>query len=161
METLPTSAVGVLDQFSPTKAGIIEFSAQVINEVEDGKRDPLEILLLCKTLEEVAKKVREGTKEHQAKEAAKYGERPFMLQGAELHLTATKTDYKYEVCEDPIYNRLVETLEEAQRQVKQREEFLKSLPEGGQMIVDESTGEAVRVRRPAKFQTMGVKVTLK
>ena len=56
---------------------------------------------------------------------------------------------------------LVATLEEAQRQVKQREAFLKSLPEGGQMIVDESTGEAVRVRRPAKFQTMGVKVTLK
>ena len=161
METLPTSAVGVLDQFSPTKDGIIEFAAQVINEVHDGKRDPLEILLQCKTLEEVAKKIREGTREQQAKEAAKYGESPFVLQGAELHFTATKTEYKYEACGDPIYERLVATLAEAQKQVDDRKEFLKSLPEGGQMIIDESTGEAVRVRRPAKFQTMGVKVTIK
>lgn len=161
METLPTSAVGVLDQFSPTKSGIIEFAAQVINEVEDGKRDPIEILLQCKTLEEVAKKIREGTREHQAKEAAKYGEKPFMFQGAELHYTATKTEYKYEACGDPIYARLLEIQEQAAQQVKDREAFLKSLPEDGQMIVEESTGEAVRVRRPAKFQSMGLKVTLK
>ena len=147
---IPDTAMSVLEMFQPMKEGIISFVSKVICDMEDGKVDPLRVKLLCKTLTEIAKKIDEGTKENQAKEAAKYGDKAFMLNGNEFHYTAVHTEYDYS--HDEPLNKLKE-------QVKARELFLRSLKEPLETI----DGDAVvfTIRPAIKKQTDGVKISIK
>lgn len=145
----PNTAISVLEMFTPTKEGIISFSAKVINDVEDGKIDPLRVKLLCKTLTEIAKKIDDGTKENQIKEAAKYGDKAFMLNGNEFHLTSVHTEYDYS--HDPIWTTMKE-------QLKQRELFLRTIKEPIEVLVED---EIITVRPAIKKQTDGIKISIK
>jgi hypothetical protein len=44
-------------------------------------------------------------------------------------------------------------LEAAKKTIKDREDFLKSLPVDGQLITDEMTGETYKIYRPIKTST--------
>jgi hypothetical protein len=156
---LPDTPMSVLELFEPTKKGVVSFAAQVINQVEDGKLDPLRVRLLCKTLDEVSEKINKGTKEHQEREAAKYGEKTFIYHGAQFDHAPVYTVYDYSVCGDPVYNELKKNLAELNEMLKKREDFLKSLT--GQETLVSDTGEIATIIAPLKKQTMGVKVTLK
>ena len=157
---LPNSPIGVLEQFSTSKQGIALFASKVINEVEGGNLDPLKVKLWCKTLEEIADKIDKGTKENQKTEAAKYGERPFMFAGAELHYTPTYTAYDYSACGDPEWQMLTDHMESIKAKLKQREEWLKTMG-GPETIVNQVTGEIVTIYPPIKKSTMGIKVSIK
>lgn len=161
MTETPDTAASVMTLFSPTKEGIISFASQVINEVADGKRDPLQILVLCKTMEEIADKIRKGTIEFQVREAEKYGDKPFEFQGTELHYTSVKTDYDYANCKDPVLNWLEKIGEENAKQIEGRKKFLKAVPYEGLTELDEGSGELIKIYPPAKKERMGLKVFLK
>jgi len=155
---LPDSALSVLDMFSTSKEGIALFASKVINEVENGNVDPLKVKIYCKTLEAIAEKIDTATKEHQKTEVQKYGEKPFMFSGAELHYTATKTEYDFTVCGDPKLKRLEDMEAELSKQIKERKEWLKKMG-GPEQMVDED--ELVTIYPPIKKSSMGVKVTIK
>jgi hypothetical protein len=157
---MPDTAMSVLEMFQPTKEGIALFAARVINDVEDGKVDPLHVQLLCKTLEEISDKIKAGIKENLKTEAAKYGEKPFMFQGAEFHLTHTKTEYDFSVCGDPQWEAFDQQEQSCAHQRKERETFLKALKEPMDML-DSLSGEIVTLRPPVKKQYDGVKVSIK
>jgi hypothetical protein len=52
-------------------------------------------------------------------------------------------------------------LENSKKAVKDREDFLKTLPIDGQPIVDEDSGEVIRIYRPIKSSTTTVAISLK
>ena len=160
MDELPTTATGVLNLFNTSKEGISLFASKVVNEVEDGKIDPLKVKLWCKTLTEIAEKIDKATKEHQRKEAEKYGDKPFMFAGAELHLTSVRTEYDFSVCGDHELEDLNHTFETVKADIKKREEFLKALPHPT-TIISTFTGEVITIKPPLKKQTEGIRVSIK
>ncbi len=153
-----TTAISVLELFTPTKEGCANFAAKIINDIEDGKINPLNVKLLCKTMEEISEKINEGTKEHQKREAAKYGDKPFAYFGSEMHFTATKTEYDYTMCNDPELSDMQKELKALQDRVKARQEFLKKIQDEEVVVIH---GEAVTLYAPSKRQWHGVKTTLK
>jgi hypothetical protein len=58
---------------------------------------------------------------------------------------------KYDYSSDPIASELMEKL-------KERQEFLKSIPVDGITEVDEETGEVRKIYRPAKKSTTTFKI---
>ncbi len=155
----PDTAISVLELFSTTKEGIISFSSKVINDVEDGKVSALRVKLLSKVLKDVAEKIDEGTREKQAKEALQYGDKPFGYFGSEMHFTATKTEYNYSNCNDPIYKELEHQMKEPDEKLKERQKFLKAIKDSQTIVTGD--GEVVTVYPPIKRQWDGVKTTIK
>jgi hypothetical protein len=156
----PNHPIDVLELFDTSKEKIKLFSDLVIDEVKEGRIDPLKVKALCKSMEAVTEIIDKNTREEQAKEAAKFGDKPFNNYGCEMHLTATKTDYDYESCTDVVYDRLVKLKKNLEEQIKQRQEFLKNI-RGSQTLVDDATGEVYNATAPFKKQTIGVKVSIK
>ncbi len=150
---LPDTAMGVMNLFEPTKAGIISFASKVINDVADGNVSPLKVKLICKAMEDIAKKISEGTREYQKTEAGKYGDKEFDFFGAKMHLTVTHTEYDYDNCNDSYLKELQEKLESRKKQLRA---LVGPTPMG-----NPDTGEVYTCNPPAKTQTMGVKTTLK
>lgn len=157
---LPDTPISVLRMFETSAQGINSFAAKIINDVHDGKTDALEVKVLCSTLEKLVDKIHQGTKEHQANEAFKYGEKPFLFRGAELHYTSVKTEYDYTQCNDTVWLELQNQMTELKAKIKQREEWLRTMA-GAETVLDKSTGEVVTIYPPIKKTTMGVKCTIK
>lgn len=157
---VPDTALSVLELFSTSKEGITSFASKVVTEVKEGRADALRVKLLCKTVQSIAEKIDEQTRDEQANAAARHGDKPFSYHGAELHLTATKTDYDYSVCGDTEWEMLDAQIKSLTERRKQREAFLKTLTKA-EVICDQLTGEMVTIKPVAKIQFTGVKVTIK
>lgn len=138
-------------KFTPTKQSVIDFASKLINDVNDGKTNALRVKQLAKCLEEISKKLTEGTKEAIKNEAEKYGNKPFTFQGSEFHVTTTSTTYDYSGDE---------TWRILSAKLTAREALLRNLKEPITQL-DESSGEIVTIHPAVKKQSTGVKITLK
>tara|TARA_R110000868_G_scaffold239877_1_gene494373 strand:+ start:3035 stop:3532 length:498 start_codon:yes stop_codon:yes gene_type:complete len=156
---LPDNVLSVLDQFNTSKEGITLFASKVINEVEAGNVDPLKVKLYCKTMESIAEKIDKGTIENQKTAAAKYGEKPFMFSGAELHLTATYTVYDFANCGDSKLVEMEAQMDALKKEIEARKTFLKSITQPFTKVDEDGTVEVLSP--PNKKQTMGVKCSIK
>lgn len=156
----PETALSVLTLFSTSKDGIERFSNQLIQDVKEGRADALKVRVLLDTMVSIAEIVDKATKPEQLSEASKYGERPFNFMGAELHATATKTEYDYETCGDVYLNDLEAEAAQLAKKIKARKELLKSLGEITP-VGDPTTGDTYTVCPPIKKTTTGLKVTIK
>lgn len=156
----PSTAIGVLDMFSTSRTGIDVFSDQVIQAVQAGEVNPLKIRIWVKTIEEILERVKKETNEHQLRESEKYPERSFEYAGAKIEKSELGTKYDYSICNDPVHGQLSKLMEEAKKQLTERETFLKALKET-LVIVDEGTGEVVKINPPSKKSTTGLKVTIR
>lgn len=112
---------------------------------------------------------REGDKEFKKMvmdEVFKYGKEGYKTaRGAKFGIMENAgTVYHYENCNDPILASLVERSKELLEYIKDRQEFLKTVPKEGMKIVDESgaipSGELIEVFPPYKTSTTTYKVTL-
>ena len=146
--------------FQTSREGITLFASKVINEVEAGNIDPLKVKLYCKTLEAIAEKIDKGTIDYQKTAASKYGEKPFMFAGAELHLTSTYTVYDYSNCGYSDWNKFSKEITDLKEKLKDCEVFLRSLRTPIELLNSE-TGEVEIVSPPAKKVTEGVKCSIK
>lgn len=156
----PNHPIGVLECFDTSKEKIQIFVNLVVDEIKEGRIDPLKIKAYCKSMEAVAEAIDKNTRDEQIKEAQKFGDKPFMNFGCEMHYTATKTDYDYTSCTDVIYNRLIKLKKDLDERIKTRQEFLKNI-QGSQTLIDDETGEVYNVTKPFKTQVMGVKTSIK
>ena len=59
-----------------------------------------------------------------------------------------------------MYGSLLQLAKNATDKVKEREQWLKTIPDGGIDIVDDSSGELVKVYKPIKSSTTTYKVSL-
>jgi hypothetical protein len=160
MNELPTSAYGVLKQFSVSKEGVQRFSIQVINAVKNGEVNALELKAYLKAMEQIIEIVDKATRHEQLTEAEKYGEKSFEVFGCKIEKAEVGTKYDYSGSGDPIYNHRLQIFEEAKKQLDDRAAFLKALKEP-LVIVDDESGEVATLRPPLKKSTDGLKFSIK
>jgi hypothetical protein len=82
-------------------------------------------------------------------------------QSAKLELAETAIKYNFDNCGDPIYQKLEQQLQSVEADLKDRKEFLKTVPVSGLSIINEETGELNTIYPPSKQSTSTYKITLK
>ena len=98
--------------------------------------------------------------EYVREEVEKHGKAFTSPSGSKIELAETGTKYDFSKCNDFLLPRLNQQSEEIDAKIKEREAFLKSIPESGISVIDEETGESVSVYHPSKTSTSSYKVTL-
>lgn len=151
-----------LSLFQTNKAERSAFVAQIIQDIQQGDTDALKVHLQMKCMEDIIKGV---TSDAQYKEAlldqAYRRGKSFSYQNADWDIREMGVSYDYAGCGDVVLNELVRQAEELTAKIKERQEWLKVIPEGGMVVVDKDTGETWEVVRPVKRSTTTVAVKLK
>ena len=103
----------------------------------------------------------ESIKDAVIQECEKYGkgESPGYL-GAVIQIKETGVKYDFSVCNDPVYERLVEERKIIDEQCKEREKYLKTLSKS-KTEIDEDTGDIFQLFPPAKQSTTSYSITFK
>jgi len=157
---LPDSPSSVLQLLNADKKALEKFANSIIQDVKEGRENPLEIHLLIKKYEFVLDLIKHVIKENVNTEVAKYGEKSFEYGSAHIHYTPTATSYDFTVCKDNYWNEKTNQIAFCKMEIKIREDFLKTLKEPI-TVVDPETGETNTIYPPHKGQVHGLKVTLK
>jgi len=160
MDELPTTAIGAARLLPTTQVQIDVFSDQVIESVRQGETNPLEVLVIIKAFEKANDRIYKELRDNFVNEASKYPEKSFEFNGAKLEKAEVGTSYDYKSCGDPVYNNRLAMFETMKQQLKEREDFLKSIKEPV-TIIDESTGEVVKITPPVKTSTTSIKVSIR
>jgi len=161
MLTQELTPVSVLRLFETSKDERGEFVTQIIERLDNGEVDPLEVHLQTKCVEDLVKQItsNEGYKKHVLTAAEKYG-KSFQHHNAKFEIKEVGVKYDFAVCNDPEITALHQQMEQLKEQIKQRETFLKTVPQKGLELVT-TDGECVTVFPPTKLSTTSVAVTLK
>ena len=156
METLPKIFTGT----APTKSEITEGANEVISLVVDGGEVcPLKVATQLKAMETAIKLIKAGIEEAVLNEAEKEPEKSFDRAGHGYQVRAGGVKYFYTECNDPVLDRLTDSLNDITEKKKEREGFLNVLS-GSMNVVDEDTGEVVEVFPPSKESKTVVAITL-
>lgn len=156
----PTTATGVLRLNPSTKSQIASFCKQVVESIDDGNESALDVLVKCRAMEKLVEELLPKIKDKILKEAELYPEKTFEFQGNALEKTEGGVKYNFAHCNDSVWGRLKADAETAADRLKDRETLLRALKEPTTMV-DELTGEVVKVMPPAKTSTSVIKVSLK
>jgi hypothetical protein len=133
-----------------TKAGISELSEKFVSAVIDGDEDPIAQIVKLRSVVEAGKKALDDdrVRESVITECERNGgER--IWQGVSVKVKETGARYDYSVCGDPVLERLYEEMARLDAAVKERENFLKNVPDGT-LFVDDETGEVYKLRPALK-----------
>lgn len=142
------------------KANINIAVTTIAQNIKDGNYDSLKGLVLALKGKELFSEL-----EKQLRPIAEYDYLNKIGKNYQLHDTsideaATKTEYDFSVCQDPVYNELEKQAAEVKEKIDERKKFLKTITKK-MTIVDEETGEVSTLYPPNKLQKMGLKVTIK
>jgi hypothetical protein len=136
------------------------FSSQIIDGLDGGHIDPIKIMSAVKNLQNILEDIESFAKPLVIDELEKNGGK-LELYGTSFQKKEAGTKYDYSQTNDHIHRHLISALENSKKAVKDREDFLKTLPTDGQPIVDEDSGEVIRIYRPIKSSTTTVAISLK
>lgn len=93
-------------------------------------------------------------------EAKKFNGTFTSSSGAKIELAEVGTKYVFDQCGDPKLVELQDMFDRADYALKERKEFLKTVPKSGLEIVDKESGDVSTVYPPAKSSTSSFKITL-
>lgn len=135
------TAIAQFTYLPATKAERETFVQMCVDEITSGYRNPLELEIMLKNLEETVNAIRKHpeVKEAIQQEAEKYTEKSFKAYGCAVTKTS-RTTYDFSNCNDSLYSELKEKEAEVKQAVKDRENFLKTI-KPGMTISDADTGE--------------------
>lgn len=156
----PSTAIGTLKLMPENTQQIARFSKMLIEDVQNGTVNPLELLVMLRALEAVSETVRESIKHNIEAAADKYSEKSFDVLGARVEKSEVGVKYNYETCGDPEWERYSVDERTAAGNRRGREEFLRTLREPVSLYNPE-TGETWTIKPPLKRSTSGLKVFLK
>lgn len=147
--------------FETTKAQRQEYAYSLIEKLDNGEVDPLRLHLQIKAMEDLIKQLQDNTayKLFLLDEAAKYG-KSFEYINAKFEVKEMGVKYDYSQCGDPEMTELLRQETEIKEKVKARSEYLKTVPTTGLSIMQEDTGELVKVYPPSKTSTTTLTVKL-
>jgi len=148
-----------LSLFETTKAERQDFAQYVVNGLKDGLSDPLKVHLQVKCMEDLIKQITSHPeyKDLTLDEAAKYG-KSFEMHNAKFEVKEMGVKYDYSACGDPVYNELSEKMAELEKELKDRQAFLKAVKPGTEILVED---EVVVLYPPVKTSTTSITVNLK
>lgn len=125
---------------------------------EDLAGNVLANILKAKKAEEFFKNIQEELKKDALKEAEKYPERVVEVFGAKFEKTSVFTEYDFSNCNDVVLEDLTNIAANAKQCMEERKAFLKALREPI-TILNEETGEVIKIYPPVKKTTDGIKIT--
>ena len=158
----PTNATGVLKLNPSTKSQIASFKKQIIESVQEGYSNPLEVLVQCRAIEKAVKELLPEIQNEILKEADKYQEKTFDFLGNSLEKSEAGVTYNYAGSGDPIWMHLDAEVMTATERRKDREAFLRTIKAGDiTNAVDPATGQEVRLKPVPKTSTSIIKVSIK
>lgn len=129
------NAIATITDFNLTKGQIDSLARNVLEELDEGYCNPLEIHIALKAMEELVKKIKDGIFDSVIGEAEKYG-KEFTFRGAQIQLANRRT---YDFSQDYTWCEL-------DKSKKEREEMLRHL---SNPVADPDTGEMIH---PAAFK---------
>lgn len=160
MGEIPNNPEGLLHLMPSTSSQIDAFANGIVQAVKSGNENPLDIMLQIRAMEKGFKRILDAIKDNVNTEADKYPGISFMYRGNELVKGDVSTTYDYSMCNDTVWERLKVDADSAKEKLSERETFLKALKEPI-TILDELTGEVVKVCPPLKKTVPGVKFFIK
>lgn len=142
-----------------TKTQIKSMADNSVMEIIDNGRI-LEAVELVSVMEQFIKEVKANTEyiDSVRTEVEKYGKIK-ETESMKIELAEVGVKYNFDVCGDPIIKDLQWQLDILEAEVKERKEFLKTVPSGGMSLVMED--EIVTIYPPAKSSTSSYKTTIK
>lgn len=160
MSDLPERAQGVLRLFEISQTGIDLFSDQLIEDVQGGNLNPLELRAMVKSLELIIERVNKATQDNQLRAADLFPGSSFEACGVKFTKGDIYTSYNFEGCNDPEWMLFSQQVISAKKSLSEREAFLKTL-KVPLTFVDKETGEAITINPPVKKSTPGLKVSIR
>jgi hypothetical protein len=161
--TQELTTTSILALFETNKEQRQSFALDLVSKIEQGEVDPLKIHLQVKAMEDIIKLLNDNTiyKKAVLEQAQKFEGRSFIYQNAKIEIKEVGVKYDFSKTGDTVYQMLDQMLLSAKTSVKQREDFLKTVPPKGMQVLDEGTGEMITVYPPSKSSTTSIAVTLK
>lgn len=152
------SAISQFTYLPQTKSERELFVNMCMDEVLSGNRNPLELEVMLKNMEETINAIRKHPTfvECVMREVEKYPEKTFTFKGVKITKTVRRT-YDFSVCGDSEYEELVQTQAVIKEKIKAREEFLKTLKPEFQ-IADAKTGNILNC--PLVYTTESISIKL-
>jgi hypothetical protein len=142
-----------------TKSQVQIFAQTIIEQVESGSLDALEVDIRSTALIDALSQVIKSIANLTLAEADKHG-KSFEYKNAKIQVKELGSKWHYDKSNDSKYFSIKSNIEKLDIERKDRETFLKSL-KSKTSILDEETGELIEVFPPYKTSTTGVVVTLK
>jgi hypothetical protein len=142
-----------------TLADIEAFAYSFVEEINDGREDALNVFVAAKKWQRTIEAILSQIESQVLDEATKYGSKRFSYKGVTLETRELGSRWFYDKCNDPIMNKYIAEKASLSEAEKQRQAFLKALTSATH-IMDEETGELVRVIPPRKESKTGVVATL-
>ena len=142
-----------------TKSQAQIFAQQIIDQVESGSIDSLEVHIRCKALITALTQVIESIETLTLAEAEKHG-KSFDFKSARIEVKELGSKWHFDKSNDSKYFSIKSNIEKLDIERKDRETFLKSLKQKTS-ILDEETGELIEVFPAYKTSKTGITVTLK
>lgn len=141
------------------RAGQQELANSLIYPVIEGEVNPIEHIAKMKGLYEALKKAIDDDRVKDAviTETEKYGKKA-SWNGCEVSLKEVGVSYDFNSCNDPEYIRLIKAKADIDSQIKQRESYLKTVPDGT-TILDEETGEVYSIHPAIRMAKQGYTIT--
>jgi len=157
------TTTSILALFETNKEQRQSFALDLVSKIENGEADPLKIHLQVKAMEDIIKLLNDNTiyKKAILDAAEKFPEKSFTFMNAKIEKKEVGVKYDFSQCGDSRYQMYEQQMESAKTDLKNRSEFLKTVPEKGMQIVNELTGEVDTVYPPSKSSTTSIAVTLK
>lgn len=149
--------IQLFNSLPDTRAGIKSYVIRAKEGILEGNLEPFYVAKMLKSFEEIVKQLRDDAdiKLYIENESDKYHEKTIDAFGAKF-TKQERVYYDYAYCNDSYLFELYAKLNDIKEQIKEREEFLKHVPEG---FVSTETGEIVQ--KPIKKIKTIISVTLK
>jgi hypothetical protein len=160
---------GPLQGFVPSRVDIDRFKDRLRLAYESGDIKALDVMARAKLAQKYLEAILgdgdknkgiEEIKKGARDEAEQYGEQVFPYMGLEVKLSELGARWDFSGCGDRHLSQLQIYMDALKRQIKEREDYLKSL-KSPKDIVDLETGEMYEVSPPVKRSTSGLQFSLK
>lgn len=148
-----------VSELFPSKASLAGIVTNLTMKVMDGEEDPIKqganldfIIKACTNAKDVLKPfiIEELEKDKTRTE----------YHGYKIEVSEAGVTYDYSNCNDRIYADLIKESEELKERIKAREVFLKSI-KNSETLLDEESGEVIKIYPPVRKSTTTPKFTLK
>jgi len=152
------SAISQFSYLPATKSERETFVNMCVEEVLSGSRNPLELEVILKNLEETVNKIRKHPAVIEAVmiETDLYKEKSFTAFGSSITKT-NRTTYNFTNCNDSVYDQLISDLDSIKEKVKERENFLKTIKPGNS-IANVETGEEIYPPQTSTTEFLTIKL---
>lgn len=142
----------------PTKENIYQASMDIVQKVQDGEMDALELAVKLSAMEKIIETIRDGISENVLLELDKEQGRAISL-GAKIQRKEVGTKYDYSGTQ--IWSIIKKQEDEIAKKRKDIEKMAQLAPEGTELNwTDTSTGETFTIVKAAKSSKTSFAVTL-